>query len=173
MSAVLLGGCEQPAEEHGFSIRSVQVRTGYQKISAAFRQQLSLSAAAVEALENGVPLTLELELELRNSDTLSLLAAETRRFEIRFLPLHRRYQLSTRPEGRMQTFPRLRHVLGDMSELSLDVATGPLAEGQYELRTRIQLDTARLPAPMHLPAFFSSEWRHDSEWSTWLFEVRA
>jgi len=174
LSAILLlGACAQPAHDHGFSIRSVQVRPGYQRVTADFRQQLALSGAATEALENGVPLTLRLELELRESVRLTPLAEETHRYEIRYLPLNRRYQLTSFPEGRIRSFPRLRHVLGELSALNLDIRTRALAPGDYELRTRIRLDTTRLPAPMHLPVLFAPEWRHDSEWSTWQFAINA
>lgn len=169
----MLVGCTQPAEEYGFAIESVEVRPGFQKVSADYRQQLSLSAAATEALESGVALTLKLEMELRDSSSLAVLAEEVHRHEVRYLPLNRRYQLISYPEGRIRTFPRLRHAMGDLADLSLDVDTGPLAPGSYEIRTRISLDNASLPAPMHLPVLFSAEWQHDSEWSTWLFEIKA
>ena len=42
-----------------------------------------------------------------------------------------------------------------------------------KLRTRLRLDESRLPAPMRLPTWFSAQWQHDSEWSTWPFEISA
>ena len=173
-----LGGCARSDGDYGFRILAIDLSTGYQKISAQYQQELSLSQEAIEALENGVPLTIEVEMELRDSETLMLLVDSSHRFEIRFLPLSERYQLS-RPgkgedgEAEIQWFPRLRHVMSELSSLDMDLNTGPLAPGRYEFRARISLDNARLPAPMHLPALFSSHWQHDSEWSTWPFEISA
>jgi len=176
--AVLLGGCAQTDGDYGFRILAMELSTGYQKISARYQQDLSLSQEAVEALENGVPLTIEVEMELRDSETLMLLVDSAHLFEIRFLPLSQRYQLSRAGEGEsgeadIQWFPRLRHVMNALSNLEMDFDTGPLAPGKYEFRARTSLDNARLPAPMHLPALFSTRWQHDSEWSTWPFEISA
>ena len=174
---VLLSACTQPGGDYGFQIKKVDISPGYQKVSARHRQELSLSREATDALESGVPLTLLMEMELRDAATLTLLADESRRYEIRFLPLSRRYQL-TAPGGgpgsvSVKTFPRLRHVMNELAGLRLDLGTGPLAPGDYEDRARIRLDNARLPAPMQLPALFSADWQHDSEWSTWPFEINA
>lgn len=166
-----LGGCTEPTGAYGFRIDAVQLRPGYQQIGAAFNQQLRLSGEAVQALQNGVPLTVRLDMELRDSDTLTRLADDSHRFEIRYLPLSQHYQLTGPVAERVRTFPRLRHVLAALSSVELTLGTGALAPGRYELRTRTSLENSRLPAPMRLPALFSKQWRHDTEWSTWPFEI--
>ena len=170
--ALLLTGCAPAGSDYGFKISDVSLRPGHQKILARYRQDLDLSRDAQEALENGVALTLKLEMELRDALTLTLLADDSRHYEIRHLPLSEVYQLSA-PEVEPRSFPRLRHVMNELASLNIDFRTGPLAPGSYEYRARIRLDNASLPAPMHLPALFSSEWKHDSEWSTWPFEIDA
>jgi hypothetical protein len=170
---MLLSACTKPGDDYGFSISGVEISPGYQKITTRYQQELSLSREAVNALENGVALTVQLELELRDSMTLTLLSDEIRRYEIRFLPLHQRYQLTGPGDSGSRTFPRLRHVLAELADLRFDFRTGPLAPGRYEFRARTRLDNAGLPAPMHLPALFSPDWKHDSEWSTWPFEINA
>jgi hypothetical protein len=112
-------------------------------------------------------------MELRDSMTLTLLADHSRLYEIRFHPLIQSYELSGPGIESGRNFPRLRHVMNELSSLSFEFKTGPLAPGRYEFRTRTRLDNARLPAPMHLPALFSTDWQHDSEWSTWPFEINA
>jgi hypothetical protein len=64
-------------------------------------------------------------------------------------------------------------LLAVIDELNVQLSTGPLPMGSYELRTRIRLDESRLPTPMQLPAWFSRQWQHDSEWSVWPFEISA
>ena len=168
---LLLCACQQAGSDYGFNVRSVQLQPGYQRVLARYDQDLSLSREAIEALEHGVPLTLQLELELRDSSNLNLLADDRQLFEIRFLPLNEIYQLSGPGQNNIRSFPRLRHVLTELANISVDFQTGPLAPGAYEFRSRISLDNAQLPAPMHLPALFSADWKHDSEWSTWPFEI--
>jgi hypothetical protein len=170
-AALLLGACGPAIGEYGFSARSVTVQPGYQMVLASLRQDLTLSRAATEALENGVALTLRVEMELRDSRTLTLLADDFQRFEIRYLPLSEHYELRGPGAGDSRTYPRLRHVLGALSSLRLNLDTGALAPGEYEFRVRTRIENARLPAPMRLPALFSARWRHDSEWSTWPFRI--
>jgi hypothetical protein len=169
--ALVLCACQQAGEGYGFQVRDIQLRHGYQQIIARYDQKLSLSNEAVDALEHGVPLTILLELELRDSNNLNLLADDSRQFQIRFLPLSEVYQLSYPDSDSIRSFTRLRHVLDELAILNVNFKTGPLAPGNYEFRSRTSLDNAQLPAPMHLPALFSAEWKHNSEWSTWPFEI--
>ena len=171
LAATLLAACEQQALGYGFVIKDVSVSRGYQSLDIGLQQDLTLSQQAVEALHHGVTLTLRLELELRNDNNMIVVRRETRRFHIRYLPLHERYQLTEDESEKLQPFSRLRHVLAAIDDLNVQFATGPLPPGNYELRTRIRLDESLLPAPMQLPALFSSQWQHDSEWSVWPFEV--
>jgi hypothetical protein len=171
--AMLLAACQQSGGDYGFRVRNIHLQPGYQKLLALYDQDLSLSSEAVDALEHGVPLTILLELELRDSSNLNLLADENRQFEIRFLPLNEIYQISIPGQNSVQSFPRLRHVLNELANIKVDFQTGPLAPGSYQFRSRIRLDNAQLPAPMRLPALFSADWKHDSEWSAWPFEIGA
>ena len=170
-SAMLLAACVQAEGDYGFRIQKVAVSTGYRALNARIDQQLSVSEAARSALEHGVPLTVQLEVELRDARSLTLLFDDSRRFEIRYLPMLEDYQLIDLHSGTHQAFPRLRHVLRALGDLDVELKTGPLGPGQYELRARSRIENARLPAPMRLPARFSPQWQHQSEWSTWPFEI--
>jgi hypothetical protein len=169
-----LAGCGRQAEaDYGFSIDSVRVLAAYQSLDVHVRQALELSAQAREALEHGVTLTISLELELRSDDNLIAVQQDTRRYQLHYLPLNERYQVTEEGTGDLRVFSRLRHLYATLGDLDLRLATGPLPPGGYELRTRVRLDESRLPAPMRLPTSFSAQWQHDSEWSTWPFEISA
>lgn len=137
------------------------------------RQNLRLSRVAHRAVRNGVPLVLTLQLEVRDSQTLTLVAAEERRFEVSYLPMSERFQLTDTTTGRVDIFPRLRHVLAELGSVRLTIDAAPLAPGDYELRSRIRLDRGSLPAPMQLPSYVSRAWRHDSDWTQWPFRISA
>jgi hypothetical protein len=171
---LFLSGCgEQSNVDYGFTINKVSVNRTYQALSVNLQQNLVLSQQAREALEHGVTLTIMLEMELRNDNNMIVMRRDARRFKLSYLPLSERYQLSEEETDELQSFSRLRHMLAEIDELNVQLATGPLPPGSYELRTRIRLDESLLPAPMQLPAWFSSQWQHDSEWSVWPFKVSA
>lgn len=172
LSVLFFAGCGKPdAVDHGFVIDDVSINEAYQSLNVRLRQQLQLGPKPSEALEHGVVLFIKLELELHNDNNLMLVRRDTRQFQLRYLPLSERYQLSEDNDEDMQVYPRLRHVLAAIGNVNVNMVTGPLLPGKYKLRTRVSLDESRLPTPMQLPAWFSSDWHHDSEWSVWPFEV--
>jgi hypothetical protein len=174
IAVLLLAGCGQrEALDYAFTINNVTIRSTYQSLDIRLQQNLELSGQAREALEHGVTLTIRLEMELRNDNNMIVARRDARRFQLRYLPLSERYQLSEEKTGELKAFSRLRHMLAAMNDLNVQLSTGPLPSGSYELRTRISLDESRLPTPMQLPSWFSSQWRHDSEWSVWPFKVSA
>ena len=169
-----LAGCgEKSAVDYGFSIKNVSISRAYQSLNVHLQQDLQLSQQAREAMEHGVTLSILLELELHNDNNMMVVHRENRRFQLRYLPLSERYQLLEEETDELQAFSRLRHLLAAIAKLNVQLSTGPLLPGSYELRTRISLDESRLPTPMQLPALFSSQWQHDSEWSVWPFEISA
>ncbi len=173
VTVFFLAGCDQEdTVDYGFSINDVSVSRAYQSLNVHLRQDLRLSQQAREALEHGVTLTISLEIELRNDNNMIVVRRDARHFQLNYLPLSERYQLSEKP-GELQTFIRLRHLLATIDDFNVQLSTGPLPPGNYELRTRIRLDESRLPAPMQLPAWFSPQWQHDSEWSVWPFEINV
>lgn len=171
IAAALLAACSQPSTEFGFAVDRVDSQWRNGRLTASFHQQLGLSDEAREALVHGVPLTLELELILRNTRDQTHVSESTRRYGIHYLPLSDHYQLSGPGEGDLRTFPRLRHVLAELSDLDVSIDTGPLPRGEYEVIVRFRLDRRALPPPMRLPVWLSPHWRHDSDWSAWPIEI--
>ena len=171
-TGLILAGCgRNDAVDYGFTIKNVEIGRAYQSLNIDLRQELQLSQEAREALEHGVTLFINLELELHSISHMIVERSDSRRFQLRYLPLSERYQLSEEENGKLRAFSRLRHLLAAIDEIYVQMSTGPLPPGNYELRTRISLDESRLPTPMQLPALFSPQWQHDSEWSVWPFEI--
>jgi len=172
ITVLFLAGCGQESTvDYKFAINNVSVSRAYQSLNVHLQQDLELSRQAREALEHGVTLTISLEMQLRNDDNMIVVRRDARHFQLRYLPLSERYQLSEEETSESRTFPRLRHLLAAIGDMNIRLSTGPLPPGAYELRTRTRLDESRLPAPMQLPAWFSSQWQHDSEWSVWPFKI--
>jgi hypothetical protein len=163
-SLVLLLGCGDRSGDFGFELKGMDSRVSGQQLKVELRQEISLSADARNALENGVPLYLEVRAQL---DTPQGNVMATRRFEIRYMPLSDHFQLSSDQPASVRTFPRLRHALAELSEVELILPLRGVVSGDYQLQARSWLEKRKLPAPMRLPAWFAPNWQHDSGWQSW------
>ena len=171
VALVLISGCSDPAANERFELTRVEAAWSNGKVDVSFEQDLALSNEARDALIHGVPLTISLMLSLRNTATQVRVATESNSYEIRYLPLSDHYQLSNAKDSKVKTFPRLRHVLADLSELKFSFETGVLPSGNYELLARTRLAQESMPPPMRLPVLLSARWHHDSSWSSWPLEI--
>lgn len=169
---IALAGCQSAADDNRFVINRVDSQWTNGQVKVNSEQKLSLSNEAREALIHGVPLTLELELLLRNTGSQVRVGSDTRLYEISYLPMSEHYQLAQVGSAGIKTFPRLRHVLAELSQIRLSFETGVLPAGDYELMARISLDQSTMPPPMRLPMLLSSNWHHDSSWSSWPLEIQ-
>lgn len=182
LAVLFLTGCGSGvwpgAGPNQFEVRDATVQQASRGLELKLHQGLKLSVTARGALRNGVPLVLRVGYELRGE---TMLLTGQRVFELRYLPMSERFQLTGPVDGAgfsagdstVRTYPRLRHALREMSRMTLDIESPKLPAGAYELRTRVWLDRSSLPSPMQLPSLVDREWRHDSEWSRWPFKINA
>jgi hypothetical protein len=161
-----LGGCSRSDTDGQFEIYRLESHWGNGRLETTCEQRLQLSAEARRALEHGVPLTIEVELILREMPGRKRVSGATRRYEIRYLPLSEHYRVSGIGTHDVATFPRLRHALAELSRLDFSLAVGALPTGDYEVLARSRLDHGQMPPPMRLPALFDPDWRHVSEWTS-------
>ncbi|MDT8319798.1 MAG: DUF4390 domain-containing protein [Xanthomonadales bacterium] len=165
-----LAACADRGAER-FELTGVAATWTNGQLRARCEQRLTLSREARDALHHGVPLTLEIELILRDSENRTRVGGSSASYEVHYLPLSKHYRLSYPATGTVKTFPRLRHVLAELSRVEISLETGPLPGGEYQLLARSRLDKSSMPPPMRLPALLSRAWRHDSNWSTWPLEI--
>ena len=164
---VLIAGCAQQADDRHFELGQVDTNWSNGQLNVTVHQQLVLSSEAREALEHGVPLTLQMELLIMHNGSQTPLKKNTYNYEIRYLPLISHYQLTQPGAVEIRTFPRLRHLLAALSTVKQSFSKGDLPEGSYELMARTHLVQKKMPQPMRLPMLFSAQWRHDSDWTMW------
>jgi len=172
LSILAISGCDSQTSRNHFELNQVSANWSDGFLNATLHQTLTLSREAREALVHGVPLTLQTDWIIRNTGDGARPEKNFETYEIRYLPLSEHYQLTPADAGEVRTFRRLRHLLADLSIVSLTFRTGGLPAGEYELLVRTRLDQRKIPPPMRLPALFSSEWRHDSDWSAWPLYIR-
>ena len=75
---IALAGCQSAADDNRFVINRVDSQWTNGQVKVNSEQKLSLSSEAREALIHGVPLTLELELLLRNTGSQVRVGSDTR-----------------------------------------------------------------------------------------------
>jgi hypothetical protein len=156
-----------------FEVRSASTRivNGVHALDA--RLQLVLSSEALEALASGVPLTIELQMQLIRvrrfvwDDGAAELAV---RFELQYRPLSQRYIVRNLNSGDQDSFATLYSALNNLGRIQgLPVIDDALldADQTYRIRLRALLQTQQYPAPLRLLFFWRDEWQLESEWFEW------
>ena len=182
-SLAVLAGLWQPTlaqdgiERAGyFEVRSASTRQvgGVHTLDA--RLQLVLSSEALTALSSGVPLVIELQLQLIRDRRFWWDDAEADlavRFELEYRPLSQRYIVRNTNSGDQDSFATLYSALNNLGRVQgLPVIDDALLEpgDDYRIRLRAMLQTQQYPAPLRLLFFWRSEWQLQSEWYEWLLE---
>jgi hypothetical protein len=134
---------------------------------------ITLSPGAKEALENGVPLVFELQVQLVRTHRWLWDSVEAELKQIRQIQYHalsRSYVVKDINAGTQQNFRRLSDAMnaaGALKEVLL--SDGQLIEdgADYKIRLRGSLDIESLPTPVRLIAYVSSAWDMSSEWYIW------
>jgi hypothetical protein len=169
----LLPGVASAAEEPGFMVRSagsVLVDKVYQlnaKIHYGFSDE------ALDALDNGVPLVVELAIEIEkkrdyvwNETVASLL----QRYQLSYEALTQRYVVTNLNSGADNYYgsrPAAIAALGDVVNLPILDAGLLDPEEQYIVSLQASLALDALPVPMRVLGYFSSNWHISSEWFSW------
>jgi len=126
-----------------------------------------------DALHNGVPLSIELRIEvLRDRRWLwAVVVAELRqRFELQYHALSRRYLVSNYSTGVQRSFSTMDDALeyiGNVYDLPLIDANLLEAQQAYLVQMRADLDVESLPTPVRLWAYLGSAWSLKGDWYQW------
>lgn len=166
---------QDPIERQGyFEVRSASasLENGVYRLDA--RLQLVLSTDALEALNSGVPLIIELQtqvIRVRRFYLDDVQAELATRFELEYRPLSQRYIVRTQNSGEQASFATLFSALNSLGRIvSLPIIDAALLEpdSAYRIRLRAMLQTEQYSAPLRLLLFWRSEWHLQSEWYEWI-----
>ena len=180
MFAVLMGAAvvaqDDVVREGYFEVRSAAsgLTDGVHLLDA--RLQLVLSNEALAALNSGVPLTIELQLQVIRVRRFYMDALDAElavRFELEYRPLSQRYIVRNLNSGDQDSFATLYSALNNLGRIEglpfIDDAL--LTSGKsYRMRVRAMLQTQQYPAPLRLLFFWRSQWQLQSEWFEWMLE---
>lgn len=167
---------EDVPREGYFEVRSAttQINDGVHTLDA--RLQLVLSSEALAALESGVTLTIELQLQvirLRRWMIDDEAAELTIRYELEYRPLSQRYSVKNLNSGEQDTFATLFSALNSLGRVQgLPIIDDALlqTDRDYQLRLRARLNTQQYPATLRLLFFWRGQWQLQSEWFEWSLE---
>ena len=140
------------------------------------RLQLVLSSEALAALDSGVPLTIELQMQVIRVRRLYMDALDAElavRFELEYRPLSQRYIVRNINSGDQDSFATLYSALNNLGRVSdLPVIDDALLDPDksYRVRVRAMLQTQQYPAPLRLLFFWRSQWQLQSEWFEWMLD---
>ncbi len=164
---------EQEAREPGLRILSTETRVvdGVVRLDAAF--DLKLSDELIEAIHNGVPITLNIEMEVWRERSYwpdDEIARVVQRYTFTYNELTRSYRLDNLNSGTHYNLPSLDAALWVASALSdfpfLDVSLLEPGE-RYYYRMRLGIDVESLPVPLRAMALIFSRWHLTGEWRRW------
>jgi len=168
---------QEPVERAGyFEVRSAstQLIGGVHMLDA--RLQLVLSSEALNALNNGVPLTIELQMQVIRTRRFYLDSVDAElavRFELEYRPLSQRYIVRNLNSGDQDSFSTLYSALNNLGRIQgLPVIDESLLipDREYRVRLRALLATEQYSAPLRLLFFWRDEWQLKSDWYEWTLE---
>jgi Domain of unknown function (DUF4390) len=161
------------AQETGLEIRnaSTELDAGVWYLSA--RIDYRLNRDTLEALQNGIPLTFELQVELTRERSWlpdENLAELRQDFELSWQPLSRGYLVRNKNSGDQRAHTTLFAALNDLGRITalplIDAALLDDAEN-YEVSLRAILDQQQLPGPLRMLAFWDDDFTLESDWFRW------
>lgn len=165
-----------PLHAAGFSVRDASTRLsdGVYRLDAdlGFR----FSEQAIQALQNGVPLTLRVDIEVARSRWWWLdatVATLEQRYRIKYHAFSDKYLVHNFNSGAFYTYPTLAgavDALGRIRDLPLLDRKLVAEDEAYEVAIRVYLDIEALPSPLRPIAYITPAWHLTSEWTTWSLE---
>jgi hypothetical protein len=179
-AAIAMGFLAQPLRADGlegrFEVRSADLELidGVYHMNA--RIQLPISDAVRRGLAEGVPLSVEVDLNIKRVRQLlpnSTVAELTQRYHLQYNAVSARYILRNDNSGQQQSLGTVEAALEQLSELhSLPVLDKALIakDRRYEANVRAKIDFGTVPFTLRLVMFWVSDWHRECDWYAWTFQ---
>ncbi len=179
LAAFVLGTglAQDVVEREGyFEVRSAstEIVDGVYTLDA--RLQLVLSSEALAALQSGVTLTIELQMQVIRTRRFMFDDVEAElalRYELAFSPVSQRYIVHNLNSGDQDSFATLYSALNSLGRVQglpvIDEAVLS-SDSTYRVRLRAMLNTERYPAALRVLFFWRGQWQLQSEWFEWSLE---
>jgi len=169
MLVLLLG----PVRAEGFVIHSVETRLVNKVYLMNASIDYQFSEVALDALQNGVPLIvlLDIEVEQKRKWWFNKTIAELQQgYLLLYHALTEKYIINNLNSGAQENYDSLRSALDSLNKIKdLPIIDANLIKKgeSYDVQLQTYLDLEALPAPMRPIAYISSQWRLESDWYRW------
>jgi hypothetical protein len=137
------------------------------------RLGLELSSEALEALESGVALTIQTQIEVtrrRRAWPDALVEDRQRNIQLSYLSLSQRYLIKNLDSGEQESYATLYSALrqiGRVRDFPV-IATEKIKTGaRYIVSLRVVLNQEALPGPLQVLIFWRGDFSLESEWYRW------
>jgi hypothetical protein len=161
------------AKKGRFEIRTAETRLYNGVYLASARVDYDLSEEALEALESGVVLPINLRVELNRVRRWwpdKEVATLEQGYQLSYQSLSQRYVVKNVNSGEQDSFATLFSALSNMGRVvDLPVIDASLlkSDTKYEIAMRVVLDQNTLPGPIRFIAFWNSGFKLRSDWYVW------
>ncbi|MCW8932783.1 MAG: DUF4390 domain-containing protein [Gammaproteobacteria bacterium] len=138
--------------------------------------KMNFTDDVVDALENGIPLTIAVEVQVLRERLWwrNIIIKESRQlFELRYHPLTNVHEVKNIATNERYTFNSRQDamaVLGTIRGAHLIEKKELSRDKQYYIQMRILLDVSHLPPALRQIASLSPSWRLESTWFRWLID---
>jgi Domain of unknown function (DUF4390) len=162
--------------EGRFEVRSadLQLTEGVYHLNAHL--DLPVSDAVRRGLAEGVPLAVELDLDIEKVRQLlpnSRVAELTQRYHLQYNAVSARYVLRNDNSGQQQSLSTVEDAIEQLSEVrSLPVLDKALLSvgRRYEANVRAKVDYGSVPFSLRVVMFWVNDWHRESDWYTWTLQ---
>ena len=159
-----------------FEVRSadLELKDGVYHLNA--RIDMPISDAVRRGLVEGVPLALEVDLDIERVRQLlpnSRVAELTQRYHLQYNAVSARYILRNDNSGQQESLGTVDEAIEHLSEVhSLPALDKALIapDRRYEANVRAKLDFGTVPFTLRLLMFWVSDWHRESDWYAWTFQ---
>lgn len=156
-----------------FTVKDVRTRLVEGTYTLDADIEFRFSPEALEALDNGVPLTIVFHFQVRGANAWIWedSAVDLRlRYAVRYKPLSERYEVYRLPGDRGRSFVSREaaiSALGELRGLQLVAKDRLDPKGEYQLHLKAELDIEELPLPLRPIAYLRPAWKLGSSWTKW------
>jgi len=156
-----------------FTVRDAKTVLSGEIYQLDAKLEYQFSEVALTALNNGVSLTLVLDIEVYSPSRYlwdDVIATLEQRYEILYHALSEQYLLRNLNSGSQVVYSSLDEALSALGKIEqLPILDAHLLQEneRYMVRVRSRLDLASLPVPLQLKAYVSSSWWLSSGWYSW------
>jgi len=161
------------SQETRFEVRSayVEPNEGVYQLNATL--QFDLPEGAREAVRQGAPLTLHVDIVVKRERSYWLdetVAALGQDYELSYHALSERYLVRNLNSGEQSSYATLDSAIDAIRIISglpiLDKAL-VVPDRRHDISVRASLDVRTIPDALRLILFWADDWRQRSDWYTW------